>query len=255
MKKLNDVLFKRKLVLIRVDFNVPLSDNCNITDDSRILAAVPTIKMVVAGGGKVILMSHLGRPKNGPENCFSLKHIVKRLSIVLETPVAFSDNCIGETAKTAANKLKEGGVLLLENLRFHAEEKRGDFSFAKQLSDLADIYINDAFGAAHRAHASTSVIAQFFPNNKYFGLLMQKEIYNLNLVLKNPQKPFTAIIGGAKITGKIDVITTLLDKVDNLIIGGAMAYTFTKAMGGNIGNSLVEEEKLAFSKHDYVDIF
>jgi phosphoglycerate kinase len=248
MKKLNTVFLKGKLVLIRVDFNVPLSDNCNITDDSRILAAVPTIKMVVAGGGKVILMSHLGRPKNGPENCFSLKHIVKRLSIVLETPVAFSDNCIGETAKTAANKLKEGGVLLLENLRFHAEEKRGDFSFAKQLSDLADIYINDAFGAAHRAHASTSVIAQFFPNNKYFGLLMQKEIYNLDLVLKNPQKPFTAIIGGAKITGKIDVITTLLDKVDNLIIGGAMAYTFTKAMGGNIGNSLVEEEKLAFSK-------
>jgi len=248
MKKLNTVFLKGKLVLIRVDFNVPLSDNCNITDDSRILAAVPTIKMVVAGGGKVILMSHLGRPKNGPENCFALKHIVKRLSIVLETPVAFSDNCIGETAKTAANKLKEGGVLLLENLRFHAEEKRGDFSFAKQLSDLADIYINDAFGAAHRAHASTSVIAQFFPNNKYFGLLMQKEIYNLDLVLKNPQKPFTAIIGGAKITGKIDVITTLLDKVDNLIIGGAMAYTFTKAMGGNIGNSLVEEEKLAFSK-------
>jgi len=248
MKKLNDVLFKRKLVLIRVDFNVPLSDNCKITDDSRILAAVPTIKMVVASGGKVILMSHFGRPKNGPENSFSLKHIVNRLSKVLETTISFSDNCIGETAKTAANKLKEGDVLLLENLRFHAEEEMGDLSFAKQLSDLADIYINDAFGTAHRSHASTSTIAQFFPNNKYFGLLMQKEIYNLDLVLKNPQKPFTAIIGGAKITGKIDVITTLLDKVDNLIVGGAMAYAFAKAMGGNIGSSLVEEDKISLAK-------
>ena len=248
MKKLNDVFFKGKLVLIRVDFNVPLSDNCNITDDSRILAAVPTIKMVVAGGGKVILISHLGRPKNGPENSFSLKHIVNRLSKVLETTISFSDNCIGETAKTAANKLKKGDVLLLENLRFHAEEKMGDISFAKQLSDLADIYINDAFGTAHRSHASTSTIAQFFPNNKYFGLLMQKEIYNLDLVLKNPQKPFTAIIGGAKITGKIDEITTLLDKVDNLIVGGAMAYTFAKAMGGNIGSSLVEEDKISLAK-------
>ena len=248
MKKLNDIFFKGKLVLIRVDFNVPLSDNCNITDDSRILAAVPTIKMVACGGGKVILMSHLGRPKNGPENSFSLKHIVNHLSIVLETPVAFSNNCIGETAKTAANKLKEGDVLLLENLRFHAEEKMGDISFAKQLSDLADIYINDAFGTAHRLHASTSTIAQFFHNNKYFGLLMQKEIYNLDLVLKNPQKPFTAILGGAKITGKIEVIIALLEKVDNLIVGGAMAYTFAKAMGGNIGVSFVEEDKISLAK-------
>ena len=195
--------------------------------------------MVAGGGGKVILMSHLGRPKNGPENSFSLKHIVNHLSKILETTVAFCDNCIGETTLTTANNLQEGDVLLLENLRFHAEEKMGDISFAKQLSDLADIYINDAFGAAHRSHASTSTIAQFFPENKYFGLLLEKEIYNLDLVLKNPQKPFTAIIGGSKITGKIEVITALLNKVDNLIIGGGMAYTFVKAMGGNFGNSLI----------------
>ena len=248
MKNLDVASFSGKRVLIRVDFNVPLNDNFNIADDSRILAAVPTIKMVAGGGGKVILMSHLGRPKNGPENSFSLKHIVNHLSKVLETTVAFSDNCIGETTLTTANNLQEGDVLLLENLRFHAEEKMGDLSFAKQLSDLADIYINDAFGAAHRSHASTSTIAQFFPNNKYFGLLLQKEIYNLDLVLKNPQKPFTAIIGGSKITGKIEVITALLNKVDNLIIGGGMAYTFVKAMGGNIGNSLIEEDKISLAE-------
>ena len=248
MKNLDVASFSGKRVLIRVDFNVPLNDNFNITDDSRILAAVPTIKMVAGGGGKVILMSHLGRPKNGPENSFSLKHIVNHLSKVLETTVAFSDNCIGETTLTTANNLQEGDVLLLENLRFHAEEKMGDISFAKQLSDLADIYINDAFGAAHRSHASTSTIAQFFPENKYFGLLLEKEIYNLDLVLKNPQKPFTAIIGGSKITGKIEVITALLNKVDNLIIGGGMAYTFVKAMGGNIGNSLIEEDKISLAE-------
>ena len=248
MKNLDVASFSGKRVLIRVDFNVPLNDNFNITDDSRILAAVPTIKMVAGGGGKVILMSHLGRPKNGPENSFSLKHIVNHLSKVLETTVAFSDNCIGETTLTTANNLQEGDVLLLENLRFHAEEKMGDISFAKQLSDLADIYINDAFGTAHRAHASTSTIAQFFPENKYFGLLLEKEIYNLDLVLKNPQKPFTAIIGGSKITGKIEVITALLNKVDNLIIGGGMAYTFVKAMGGNIGNSLIEEDKISLAE-------
>ena len=248
MKNLAVASFSGKRVLIRVDFNVPLNDNFNITDDSRILAAVPTIKMVAGGGGKVILMSHLGRPKNGPENSFSLKHIVNHLSKVLETTVAFCDNCIGETTLTTANNLQEGDVLLLENLRFHAEEKMGDISFAKQLSNLADIYINDAFGAAHRSHASTSTIAQFFPENKYFGLLLEKEIYNLDLVLKNPQKPFTAIIGGSKITGKIEVITALLNKVDNLIIGGGMAYTFVKAMGGNIGNSLIEEDKISLAK-------
>ena len=248
MKNLDVASFSGKRVLIRVDFNVPLNDNFNITDNSRILAAVPTIKMVAGGGGKVILMSHLGRPKNGPENSFSLKHIVNHLSKVLETTVAFSDNCIGETTLTTANNLQEGDVLLLENLRFHAEEKMGDISFAKQLSNLADIYINDAFGAAHRSHASTSTIAQFFPENKYFGLLLEKEIYNLDLVLKNPQKPFTAIIGGSKITGKIEVITALLNKVDNLIIGGGMAYTFVKAMGGNIGNSLIEEDKISLAE-------
>ena len=248
MEKLTAVSFKGKRVLIRIDFNVPLDDNFKITDNSRILGAIPTIKMVIAGGGKVILISHLGRPKNGPENCFSLKHLVNHLSTVLEVDVAFANNCIGETAGTAINNLEEGGVLLLENLRFHSEEKMGDTAFAKQLANLADIYINDAFGTAHRAHASTAVIAQFFPESKYFGLLLEKEISNLEVILENPQKPFTAIIGGAKITGKIDIIMALLDKVDNLIIGGGMAYSFAKAMGGNIGNSLVEEEKISLAK-------
>ena len=248
MEKLTAVSFKGKRVLIRIDFNVPLDDNFKITDNSRILGAIPTIKMVIAGGGKVILISHLGRPKNGPENCFSLKQLVNHLSKVLEVDVAFANNCIGETAETAINNLEEGGVLLLENLRFHSEEKMGDTASAKQLANLADIYINDAFGTAHRAHASTAVIAQFFPESKYFGLLLEKEISNLEVILENPQKPFTAIIGGAKITGKIDVIMALLDKVDNLIIGGGMAYTFAKAMGGNIGNSLVEEEKISLVK-------
>ena len=248
MEKLTAVSFKGKRVLIRIDFNVPLDANFKITDNSRILGAIPTIKMVIAGGGKVILISHLGRPKNGPENCFSLKHLINHLSKVLEVDVAFANNCIGETAETAINNLEEGGVLLLENLRFHSEEKMGDTVFAKQLANLADIYINDAFGTAHRAHASTAVIAQFFPESKYFGLLLEKEISNLEVILENPQKPFTAIIGGAKITGKIDVIMALLDKVDNLIIGGGMAYTIAKAMGGNIGNSLVEEEKISLAK-------
>tara|TARA_B100001146_G_scaffold221210_1_gene231209 strand:- start:700 stop:1890 length:1191 start_codon:yes stop_codon:yes gene_type:complete len=248
MEKLTAVSFKGKRVLIRIDFNVPLDDNFKITDNSRILGAIPTIKMVIAGGGKVILISHLGRPKNGPENCFSLKHLVNHLSTVLEVDVAFANNCIGETAETAINNLEEGGVLLLENLRFHSEEKMGDPAFAKQLANLADIYINDAFGTAHRAHASTAVIAQFFPESKYFGLLLEKEISNLEVILENPQKPFTAIIGGAKITGKIDIIMALLDKVDNLIIGGGMAYSFAKAIGGNIGNSLVEEEKISLAK-------
>ena len=248
MEKLTAVSFKGKRVLIRIDFNVPLDDNFKITDNSRILGAIPTIKMVIAGGGKVILISHLGRPKNGPENCFSLKHLVNHLSTVLEVDVAFANNCIGKTAETAINNLEEGSVLLLENLRFHSEEKLGDTAFAKQLANLADIYINDAFGTIHRAHASTAVIAQFFPESKYFGLLLEKEISNLEVILENPQKPFTAIIGGAKITGKIDVIMALLDKADNLIIGGGMAYTFAKAMGGNIGNSLVEEEKISLAK-------
>jgi phosphoglycerate kinase len=248
MEKLTAVSFKGKRVLIRIDFNVPLDDNFKITDNSKILGAIPTIKMVIAGGGKVILISHLGRPKNGPENCFSLKHLVNHLSKVLEVDVAFANKCIGETAETAINNLEEGSVLLLENLRFHSEEKLGDTAFAKQLANLADIYINDAFGTVHRAHASTAVIAQFFPESKYFGLLLEKEISNLEVILENPQKPFTAIIGGAKITGKIDVIMALLDKVDNLIIGGGMAYTFAKAVGGNIGNSLVEEEKIYLAK-------
>ncbi|MBC8265363.1 MAG: phosphoglycerate kinase [Flavobacteriales bacterium] len=248
MKNIGDISFNGKRVLIRVDFNVPLDENFKITDDSRIVAAIPTIKKIIDEGGKAIIISHLGRPKSGYEERFSLKHIVSYLSSILKTNVAFNDDCIGKNTANVVSKMNNGEVLLLENLRFYKEEKLGDKLFAKKLSELADVYVNDAFGTAHRAHASTAIIAQFFPNNKYFGLLLEKEITSLEVVLKNPKKPFTAIIGGAKITGKIDVILSLLDKVDNLIIGGGMAYTFAKAAGGNIGNSLVEEEKISLAK-------
>jgi len=248
MKNISDIYLEGKQVLIRVDFNVPLDEHFNITDDSRIQAALPTIKKVIADGGKAIVMSHLGRPKNGFEEKFSLKHIVKHLSDLLETPVSFSSDCIGENTITDVKKMENGDVLVLENLRFYTEEKAGNKDFAKQLSTLGDVYVNDAFGTAHRAHASTAVIADYFPNNKYFGLLLSNEISSLETALKNPKRPFTAIIGGAKITGKIDVITSLFDKVDNLIIGGGMAYTFAKAMGGNIGNSLVENDKVVLAK-------
>ena len=248
MKNISDIYLEGKQVLIRVDFNVPLDEHFNITDDSRIQAALPTIKKVIADGGKAIVMSHLGRPKNGFEGKFSLKHIVKHLSDLLETPVSFSSDCIGENTITDVKKMENGDVLVLENLRFYSEEKEGDANFAKQLANLGDVYVNDAFGTAHRAHASTAVIADYFPNTKYFGLLLSNEINSLETALKNPERPFTAIIGGAKITGKIDVITSLFDKVDNLIIGGGMAYTFAKAMGGSIGNSLVENDKVALAK-------
>lgn len=248
MKNISDIYLEGKQVLIRVDFNVPLDEHFNITDDSRIQAALPTIKKVIADGGKAIVMSHLGRPKNGFEEKFSLKHIVKHLSDLLETPVSFSSDCIGENTITDVKKMENGDVLVLENLRFYSEEKEGDANFAKQLANLGDVYVNDAFGTAHRAHASTAVIADYFPNTKYFGLLLSNEINSLETALKNPERPFTAIIGGAKITGKIDVITSLFDKVDNLIIGGGMAYTFAKAMGGSIGNSLVENDKVALAK-------
>ena len=248
MKNISDISLKGKKVLIRVDFNVPLDKHFNITDDSRIKAALPTIKKVIADGGKAIIMSHLGRPENGFEEKFSLKHTTKHLSNLLETEVGFSVDCIGRKTLTDISKMENGDVLVLENLRFYSQEKAGDNEFAKQLAKLGNVYVNDAFGTAHRAHASTSIIANYFPNNKYFGLLLSNEINSLEIALKNPKRPFTAIIGGAKITGKIDVITSLFDKVDNLIIGGGMAYTFAKAMGGNIGDSLVENNKVALAK-------
>ena len=248
MNTINRVSLKGKRVLIRVDFNVPLDKNLNITDDSRMVAALPTIKKVVDDGGMAIIISHLGRPKNGFEEKFSLKHTINHFSNLLEIPVAFSDDCIGENTTSDVAKMNKGDVLILENLRFYSEEKRGDEGFAKKLAKLGDVYVNDAFGAAHRAHASTSIIAKFFPNNKYFGFLLAEEISSLKKVLSNPKRPFTAIIGGAKITDKIDVIKSLFDKVDNLIIGGGMAYTFAKAMGGKIGKSLIENEKVALAK-------
>ena len=248
MKNISDISVKGKKVLIRVDFNVPLDEKLNITDDSRIQAALPTIKKVITDGGKAIIISHLGRPKIGFEERFSLKNLIKHLSELLETEVGFSPDCIGEKTLFDISKMKNGDVLMLENLRFYSEEKEGNNEFAKQLASFGDVYVNDAFGAAHRKHSSTSVIANYFPNNKYFGLLLSNEIKNLETALKKPKRPFTAIIGGAKISGKIDVITSLFDKVDNLIIGGGMAYTFAKAIGGNIGNSLLEYDKVDLAK-------
>ncbi len=243
MKTINDFDFKGKRALIRVDFNVPLNDSFEITDHTRIKAATPTIKKILSDGGAVVLMSHLGRPKEGPENRFSLKHLVSHLSDVFGTDVKFADDCIGSAGKEISSSLKEGEVLLLENLRFYKEETKGDVDFAKSLADHGDIYINDAFGTAHRAHASTSIIAQFF-ESKGCGYVMQAEIENAQKVLESGEKPLTAIMGGAKISDKILIIEQLLERVDNLIIGGGMSYTFFKAMGGNIGNSLVEEDKL-----------
>ncbi|WP_262246736.1 phosphoglycerate kinase [Parapedobacter soli] len=244
MKTIDDLDFSGKKALIRVDFNVPLDEHYAITDDNRIRGAAPTIKKILNDGGAVILMSHLGRPKAGPEEKFSLKHIVGHLSDVLGVDVQFADDCIGADAYAKAAALKAGEVLLLENLRFYKEEEKGDADFAEKLAKLGDVYVNDAFGTAHRAHASTAVIAQFFPNRKYFGYLMAAEIGNAERVLHNPQRPFTAIMGGAKVSDKLELIEALLDKVDNLIIGGGMAYTFVKARGGEIGQSLVELDKL-----------
>lgn len=244
MKTIDDLNFSGKKALIRVDFNVPLDDNYNITDDNRIQGALPTIKKILTDGGSVILMSHLGRPKEGPAEKYSLKHIVKHLSDTLGREVQFASDCIGEEAVQKAGALKPGEVLLLENLRFYKEEEKGDEAFAEKLSRLGDVYVNDAFGTAHRAHASTAVIAKFFPDAKYFGYLMAGELQNAEKVLNNPERPFTAIMGGAKVSDKILLIERLLEKVDNLLIGGGMAYTFAKAQGGNIGNSLVENDKL-----------
>jgi phosphoglycerate kinase len=243
MKTLKDFNFKDKKALIRVDFNVPLDENFNVTDTNRIEAAKPTIDKILADGGSVILMSHLGRPK-GKEEKYSLKHIVKIVSEVLGTNVEFASDCRGEVAFNAAENLKPGQVLLLENLRFYAEEEAGDVDFARELSQLGDIYVNDAFGTAHRAHASTTIVAQFFPNQKCFGLLLAKEIDSLNRVLNNSVKPVTAILGGSKVSSKITVIENILDKVNHMIIGGGMTFTFIKALGGKVGDSICEDDKL-----------
>lgn len=243
MKTINDFNFDHKKALIRVDFNVPLDENFNVTDANRIEAAKPTIDKILAEGGSVILMSHLGRPK-GKEDKYSLKHIVAKASEILGVSVIFAADCIGEVAQNAAANLQPGQVLLLENLRFYPQEEAGDVEFAKQLASLGDIYVNDAFGTAHRAHASTTIIAQFFPNDKCFGLLLAKEIESLNRVLNNSVKPVTAVLGGSKVSSKITVIENILDKVDHMIIGGGMTFTFIKALGGKVGNSICEDDKL-----------
>lgn len=243
MKTINDFNFKDKKAIIRVDFNVPLDEHFNVTDTNRIEAAKPTIDKILADGGSVILMSHLGRPK-GKEDKYSLQHIVKTTSEILGKPVQFATDCRGEIAQNAAANLKPGEVLLLENLRFYAEEEAGDVAFAKELASLGDIYVNDAFGTAHRAHASTTIIAQFFPESKCFGLLLAKEIESLNRVLTNSVKPVTAVLGGSKVSSKITVIENILDKIDHMIIGGGMTFTFIKALGGKIGNSICEDDKM-----------
>ena len=239
---------KGKRVLIRVDFNLPLDGSLTITDDSRMVASLPTIKKVVSDGGMAIIISHLGRPKGEFEKRFSLKNIVPHLSSLLKKPVCFSNDCVGESVIDDVRKMKNGDILVLENLRFHSGEIVGDEAFAKRLAALGDIYVNDAFGVTHRSHASTAIVPKFFARKKYFGFLLAKEIFSLEKTLNSTKRPFTAIIGGAKISGKIDAITSLFNKVDNLIIGGGMAYTFAKALGGNVGKSLVENEKVLLAK-------
>jgi phosphoglycerate kinase len=236
--------FSGKRVLVRVDFNVPHNEQMQVTDDTRIRAAAKTIKKIIGDGGKAILMSHLGRPKGGPEDKFSLRHIVPNVQSVLGVPVYFAEDCIGERASSVINAMKDGEVVLLENLRFYKEEEAGDEFFAGQIAENGDVYVNDAFGTAHRAHASTAVIAKFFPTDRLFGYLMEDEVKNIDRVLNSNQTPVTAIIGGSKVSSKIAIIENLMDRVDNLIIGGGMAFTFIKAQKGKVGNSLVEEDKL-----------
>lgn len=243
MKTLNDFNFNNKRALIRVDFNVPLDENFNVTDATRIEAAKPTIIKVLEDGGSCVLMSHLGRPK-GVQSEFSLKHIVNKMEDILGVEVKFVNDCVGVEAEAAANNLKPGEILLLENLRFHSEETSGDKDFAKQLSKLGDIYVNDAFGTAHRAHASTTIVAQFFPENKCFGNLLAQEIESINKVMETGEKPVLAVLGGAKVSSKITIIENILDKVDHLIIGGGMTYTFIKANGGKVGDSICEDDKM-----------
>ena len=247
MKTIDNFSFQNKKALIRVDFNVPLDIEQKITDETRINAAIPTIKKILKEGGAVIIMSHLGRPENGPEDKFSLKHLLPTLSKKLNTSIKFANDCIGSTAVEQSSGLSSGEVLLLENVRFYKEETTGDKDFAKKLASLANIYVNDAFGTAHRAHASTTIVAEFF-KDKCCGYLIQQEIKNTQKVLENPESPFTAIMGGAKISDKILIIERLLDKVEHLIIGGGMSYTFFKAMGISVGNSLVEQDKLHLAK-------
>ena len=242
MKTLNDINFKNKRALIRVDFNVPLNEQFEVTDDTRIVSAKPTIIKILEDGGSCILMSHLGRPK-GVQDEFSLRHIIYKIEDVLGIKVKFASNCIGPEAEQLAKNLQPGEILLLENLRFHKEEEQGNVDFAKQLSILGDVYVNDAFGTAHRAHASTTIIAQFFPKQKCFGYLMAKEIESIEKVMKTGEKPVLAILGGAKVSSKITIIENILPKVDHLIIGGGMTYTFVKAQGGSVGNSICETDK------------
>lgn len=244
MKTINDFNFKDKKALVRVDFNVPQDDQLNVTDNTRIVAVKPTVEKILQDGGSVILMTHLGRPKGEVKDEFSLKHILGEVSSVLGHEVKFVEECIGEKAEQAAADLKPGEILLLENVRFPNEEEKGDEGFAEKLSKLGDAYVNDAFGTAHRAHASTAVIAKFFPETKFFGLLMAKELQAIDKVLKSGEKPITAILGGSKVSTKITIIENILPAVDNLIIGGGMAFTFIKALGGKIGTSLVEDDKL-----------
>ncbi len=251
MKTINDLNFKGKRVLIRVDFNVPLDKQFNITDDSRIRSAIPTIKKILSDGGSVVLMSHLGRPlkklkEDGTVDFekFTLRHTIEKISELTGVKVQFSESCIGDEAFQKSGALKTGEILLLENLRFYKEEEKGDPDFARELSRHGDYYVNDAFGTAHRAHASTAIIAQFFPGNKCVGLLMAAELENAEMVMHKAQKPFTAVMGGAKVSDKILIIENMMQRADNIIIGGGMAYTFFKAMGGKIGSSLVEDDKL-----------
>ncbi len=247
MKTITDINFSGKRALIRVDFNVPLDKNFTVTDDNRIQATIPTINKILKDGGSCILMSHLGRPKEGPEEKYSLKHVVKKAEALLGRSIKFAGDCIGEEAYKLSASLKPGEVLLLENLRFYKEEEKGDVGFAEKLSKHGDIYVNDAFGTAHRSHASTTIVAQFF-KDKCAGYVMAAELDNAKKVLDNAEKPFTAIMGGAKISDKILIIEKMLDTVNHLIIGGGMAYTFFKALGGNVGKSLVEEDKLDLAK-------
>ncbi len=241
---MNNVDFKNKKVLIRVDFNVPLNESFEVTDANRIEAAKPTIDKVINDGGVAILMSHLGRPKGEKNDAFSLRHIIAKTEEVLGKKVIFVSDCVGEVALEAVKNSQPGDILLLENLRFYNEEEKGDLEFSKQLASLGDFYINDAFGTAHRAHASTTIVAQFFPSEKCFGYLLAKEIESINKVLNSSEKPVTAILGGSKVSSKITIIENILDKVDHMIIGGGMAFTFIKALGGSIGNSICEDDKI-----------
>lgn len=253
MKTIDNLNFNGLRAIIRVDFNVPLNDKFEVTDTNRIDAAIPTIKKILTDGGMVILMSHLGRPKTGPEDKFSLRHLLPVLDEKIGVEVKFAPDCIGDEAVKMAAEMKNGEVLLLENLRFYKEETKGDEDFAGKLARLADVYVNDAFGTAHRAHASTAIIAKFFPKDKYFGYVMANELAHINKVMKEPGRPFTAILGGAKVSGKIEIIKNLLDKVDNLIIGGGMMFTFIKAMGGQVGGSLIEDELIETAKQAISD--